>query len=222
MMRIVRLLAVARTRVRLATGVKPLSEAYGDDRGGSIFRYYLAQFLQECAADIHGHCLEFQDDTYTTHFGGSRVGKLDILHHVAGNAHATIVADLARPNPIPSHLFDCIVCTHVLHVIFEVEKAVAELHRILKPGGVLLVGVPHLSMVNPSHSEIWRFTPLGLQTLLARVFGPEQALVRGYGNSLTAAGSVKGMAAQDFLRAERDYQDERFAVEVCARAVKKQ
>lgn len=222
MKQIFRLLAVARTRVRLAIGVRPLSEAYGDDRGGSIIRYYLQQFLQECAADIHGHCLEFQEDAYTTHLGGSRVRKLDILHHLAGNPHATIVADLTRPNPIPSQLFDCIVCTHVLHAIFEVEKAVADLHRILKPGGVLLVGVPHVSMVSPPDNEIWRFTPLGLRSLLARAFGPEQVLVRGYGNSLTAAGSVKGMVAQDFLRAERDYQDERFAVEVCARAVKKQ
>jgi hypothetical protein len=54
------------------------------------------------------------------------------------------------------------------------------------------------------------------------VFGAANVLVRGYGNSLTAAGEIRGVVAGEFLRSELDSHDPRFAVEVCARAVKGQ
>jgi SAM-dependent methyltransferase len=117
-------------------------------------------------------------------------------------------------------VFDCIVCTHVLHVIFQLDKVVAELHRILKPGGILLVGVPHISMCDPGYHEIWRFTPEGLSTVLGKAFGDENVTVRAYGNSLTAAGEIRGLVASEFSQATLDYNDPRFAVEVCARACK--
>jgi hypothetical protein len=44
--------------------------------------------------------------------------------------------------------------------------------------------------------------------------------VQGYGNSLTAAGEIRGLVAEEFTREEIDHQDERFPVEVCGRAVR--
>jgi glycosyltransferase involved in cell wall biosynthesis len=209
-----------KSRARLAIGVQPLSCLWGFDRGLPVHRYYLEQFLQEFARDIRGHCLEFQNPGYTPRFGGSAVEKLDILHIDDSNPLATIVADLAKPNDIPNDVFDCIVCTHVLHVIFELDNVVAELHRILKPGGILLVGVPHISMCDPGYHEIWRFTPEGLGAVLGKAFGGENVTVRAYGNSLTAAGEIRGLVASEFSQATLDYYDPRFAVEVCARACK--
>jgi SAM-dependent methyltransferase len=149
------------------------------------------------------------------------VESLDILHIDASSPHATLIADLTRPNHLPRNRFDCIVCTHVLHVIFAVQHAVAELFRILKPGGTLLVAVPHISMYGPEYGEIWRMTPIGLQALLSPAFGPNNVLVRSYGNSLTAAGEIRGVVSNEFLRSELDSHDLRFPVEVCARAVKR-
>jgi len=213
-------LSIAKARIRLGVGVAPLSELWGVDRGVAICRYYLEQFLRERAADIRGHCLEFHDDGYTKVFGGSVVSRSDILHIDSSNPKATLVADLTKPNDLSSEVFDCIICTHVLHVIADLNKVVEELHRILKPGGVLLVGVPHVSMCDPQWHELWRFTAEGLETVLARVFGPEHVSVKAYGNSLTAAGQIRGLATHEFTRAELDFHDVRFAVEICARAVK--
>jgi len=207
-------------RIRLTVGVRPLSSLWGADRGLPIHRYYLEQFLRESVSDIRGHCLEFYEDFYTTRFGGPSVTRLDILHKDNGNPQATLVADLTQPNPLPENYFDCIICTHVLHVIFELNKAVSELYRILKPGGVLLVGVPHVSMCDPNWHEIWRFTPEGLSLALSKVFGEKNVGVRAYGNSLTAAGEIRGLSATEFTPAELGFSDPRFAVEVCARAVK--
>ena len=105
-------------------------------------------------------------------------------------------------------------------MIFEVDKAVSELGRILKPGGVLLATVPHISMCDPGWHEIWRFTPEGLGAVLGRAFGAEGVTVRAYGNSLTAAGELRGLVAEEFSPPTLDYNDPRFAVEVCGRAVK--
>ncbi len=210
----------ARSRLRLAIGRQPLSVFWGHDRGLPICRYYTEQFLQEHSADIRGHCLEFGADWYTTGFGESAVTKVDILHIDDSNTLATLVADLTKPNDIPSDRFDCVICTFVLHVIAELERAVSELHRILKPGGVLLVAAPHISMCDERYHELWRFTPEGLHVLLAGVFGPQNVDIRAYGNSLTAAGQIRGLVHDEFSRAELDDYDQRFAVIVCARAVK--
>jgi len=213
-------------RVRLSIGTQPVSYLWGADRGLAICRYYVDQFLQEFSSDISGDCLEFQNDEYTTRFGRSAVTKLDILHIDDSHPSATIVADISKPNDIPGNYFDCIICTHVLHHVFELDKAVHELYRILKPGGTLLVAVPQVGMCDPgigrSHGllDLWRFSEKSLYLLLANVFGPENVTVRVYGNSLTAAGQIRGLAAHEFTKSELNSHDPRFPVEVCARAMK--
>jgi SAM-dependent methyltransferase len=202
-------------------GTQPLSHSGGRDRGTPINRYYLQHFFQEVKADIAGHCLEFGTDWYASLYGKNSVTKLDDINKEEGNENATIVADLTQPNDIPSDIFDCIICTYVLHMIFEVEKAVADMYRILKPGGVLLVAVPNISRSWPEYHELWRITPEGLHLLLARVFGPRNVTVWTYGNSLTAAGVIRGLAAEEFTKAELDgHHDVDFAVGVFARASK--
>ena len=185
-----------------------------------MHRYYVEQFLLENSSAIAGRVLEFQDPQYAPRFGGPAVTDLDILHIDDSNPRATLVGDLTRPNDLPGDRFDCIVCTHVLHIIVDVERAIAELFRLLKPGGVLLAAVPHVSMYGPEYGEVWRFTPHGLEVLLAGIFGSSHVHVRSYGNSLTAAGEIRGVVAGEFLRRELEHHDARFAVEVCARATK--
>ncbi len=208
-------------RFRLAVGRQPLSQVWGLDRGVPVHRYYLQRFLDEFAADVRGHCLEFQEDSYTSRVGAGRVTRREILHKEPGNAEATLVADLTGPNELPGDRFDCIVCTYVLNVIVALDRAVAELYRILKPGGALLVAVPQSAMRAEHWQDVWRFTPDGLRVVLARAFGDEHVTVRAYGNSLTAAGDLRALVADEFTRAELEYHDPRFAVVVCARAVKR-
>jgi SAM-dependent methyltransferase len=209
-------------RLRLTIGKYPLSYLWGSDRGLEIARFYLErQFFPEFSSDIRGHCLEFGGDYYASRFGGEKVVELDILDKGEDNPQATLVADLTGPNKIPNDLFDCIICTHVLHLIFEVNQAVMDLHRILKPGGILLVAVPHVSMCDPGWHECYRFTQEGLYLTLVRAFGENNVTMRAYGNSLTAAGEIRGLAAHEFTQTELNHHDHRFAVEICARAMKK-
>lgn len=211
---------VFKSRLRLAFDVYPLSEDWGFDRGQPIHRYYLKIFLKKFSDDIQGHCLEFEDDLYTSRYGRERVKKLDILHKEEGNPKATIIADLTKPNQIPSNQFDCIICTFMLHWIFELDKFVSELYRILKPGGILLIAVPQVSMCDIPHHDFWRFTPECLNTILSRIFGVENVTGEAYGNSLSTVADLRGLVVHELSQAELEYYDERFALVVCARAIK--
>ena len=208
-------------RAAFALDVAPLSYAWGGDRGVPVHRLHLERFLEEHARDIHGRCLEFQEPRYASRFGGSAVERLDILHADDSNPKATIVADLTVASDIPENTFDCIICTHVLHSIFHLERAIAALHRMLAPRGVLLVAVPHISMCDRRFEELWRFTAAGLTRLLTTAFPPEDVTVHAFGNSLTSAGELRGMVASEFAAEVLALHDERFAAEICARAQKK-
>ena len=207
-------------RASVLSGVQPLSYAWGTDRGLPAHRKYLEDFLVACSGDVKGHCLEFQEPRYTHRLGGAKVAKLDILHVDDSNPIATIVADITKPNAIAANQFDCIICTHVLHVIYEVELAVKELHRMLKPGGVLLAAVPHISMSDPQYGELWRFTPEGLSRVCETCFDRNGIDVRAYGNSLIAAGELRGLVSAEFTEEELAAHDPWFPVEVCVRAIK--
>lgn len=214
-------LAAPLLRLRLGTGTEPLASGWFA-RGLPVHRYYTERFLSAHATDIRGHCLEFQEDSYTTRFGGSGVTRLDVLHLTRDPRapQATIFADLTCDNDVPSNTFDCVICTYVLHGVYHVERMVAELHRILRPGGVLLVAVPNITIGYPQFTELWRFTPSGLARLLESEFGAGSVQTSSYGNSLTAAGELRGLAVDDFSQAELDVQDPRFGLVSCARAVK--
>jgi SAM-dependent methyltransferase len=209
-----------RSRLRLLFG-SAISSRWGLDRGLPAHRYYVNLFLTEFAADIRGACLEFDDRNYLDRFGGEDVESIDVLHVDDSNPRATVIADLTAPNDVSDDTYDCIICTHVLHVIPDVPAAIRGLHRILKPGGVLLCAVPHVSAFDEREGELWRFTRLGLEMLLAGPFGIENVDARGYGNTLVAAGEIRGLIADEFTWKELHSHDPWAPVEICARAVKR-
>ncbi len=85
----------------------------------------------------------------------------------------------------PDSTFDVVYSFGVLHHIPEVEKAAAEIHRVLKPGGELLVMLYNRASINYV-LEIMFLRKLGLHllsvpgaiALLARMGLPEDKLLR--------------------------------------------
>jgi SAM-dependent methyltransferase len=211
---------VARGRVLLARGVAPVSRTFGYERGQPIHRFYIDQFFDDHARVIRGRCLEFQDAGYVRRYGRDKPTHIDVLDLHDDNPDATIVADLTKPNTVPSGSFDCIVCVHVLHLVYEADLLTKELHRLLAPGGALLVAVPGASMIDPDWTEYRRWTGLGVETLLQQFFRPEDITVETYGNSLAAAAELRGLASDEIAPWELRAKDDLFQVEVCAVAVK--
>jgi SAM-dependent methyltransferase len=199
----------------------------GFGQGGQcIDRYYIETFLNRYAADIRGNVLEVGDNAYTLRFGGQRVVRSDVLHVTPDSPGATITADLTQANHIPSESFDCIILTQTLQFIYDVGSALRTLHRVLRPGGVLLVtchGISPIARYDMDRwGEYWRFTTLSARTLFSEVFPAEHVTVQAYGNVFSALGLLHGLLTEEFRREELDYHDQDYEVLVAVRAVKPQ
>lgn len=219
---------IGRLRVRfgrrLLRRTKPVNaDDYGESRGQCIDRYYIEQFLAAHTSDIKGHVLEFGDDLYARRFG-KNIASTDVLHRTAGNQRATIVGDLASGEDIPSDTYDCIICTQVLHCIYEVEAAVRTLHRALKPGGVVLVtdaGIQKIDSVDIENGEeYWRFTSFGLRRLFENVFPLNAIQVQARGNTIAAIAFLHGLAVEDLPSGRLDIVDADYELSIALRAVK--
>jgi SAM-dependent methyltransferase len=204
----------------------PISPIFGIDRDLiSIERYYIEDFLKTYFKDIKGRVLEMGDSNYTEKFGGTRVSQYDVLNYVEGNPRATIVADLTKADNIPDNCFDCIIVTQTLQMIYDVHAAIRNLHRILKPGGVVLVTSHGISPVArregvDSWGEYWHFTSQSKKNLFEQYFSTDNVIVSSFGNVLSAVCSLHGLAASELTRKELDYRDPKYELIVTVRAQK--
>ncbi len=165
--------------------------------------------------------LEVMNGGYTDRFGAG-VTQSDVLDVDATNPAATIVADLAAADAVPSEGFDCFVLTQTLQYVYDLEGAVAHTHRILRPGGTLLCTVPAVSRIGSRElaSEHWRLTAASCTKLFGDAFPGGAVEVRTRGNVLSAVAFLVGMAAEELTRRELEHDDPFFPVVVTVRATK--
>ena len=205
---------------------EPLSRTWGFDRGRPVDRYYVERFLTDHAADIRGRTLEVANRVYTDRFG-TAVERAEVLHVEEGNPAATVVGDLAGGETLPGDAFDCFICTQTLQSVYDVRAAVRTIHRILRPGGVLLATVPGISQIlHPDFEtwgDYWRFTTLAVDRMLTEAgFAREDLEVRAHGNVLAATAFLYGMASRELSTAELDVDDgSNYQLVITARAVKR-
>lgn len=190
-----------RTTVRLddLNRTVPVSKVFGLDRGLPVDRYYIERFLAQSKTYIHGTVLEIADSHYSKKYG-SDVERYEVLHATPGNSNATMTGDLTDPETLPPAVIDCFICTQTFNFIFDVEKAVAGAHHLLKPGGVLLATVAGLCQISrydmDRWGDFWRFTTASVQRVFGQVFGADVE-VRSYGNVLAACALLQGVAVED-------------------------
>ena len=201
----------------------PVSRNWGSERGVPIDRHYIHEFLKEHAGDVHGHVLEMLNSYLTTTHGGERVERSDILDIDAGNPRATIVGDLRVAEGLPAGAYDCFILTQTLHLIDDMAAALATAHRVLKPGGVLLVTLPCASMVATGYGpkgDHWRVTEAGARALFERVFSPGDLSIRARGNLLTTTAFLHGLSCDDVEPAEFAVDDPAYPLVITVRAQK--
>lgn len=203
----------------------PVSPIFGIDRGFPIERYYIERFLDTNRGDVKGRCLELGDAFYINKFGDGQVTQPDVLHYVEGNPEATIVADLTHAPHIPDNSFDCIIFTQALQMIYDMKAALRELHRILKPGGVLLLTSHGISKIGrrlgrDDWGEYWHITSQSADRLFEETFPGADVKVSTYGNVLAACCALHGIVAEEVGKEELDFLDPDYEVVVTVRAVK--
>lgn len=201
----------------------PFSKEFGYDRGGPIDRYYIENFLEKYKGDIQGDVLEIGDNEYTLKFGGSKVANSHILHVDNKNPAATYVGDLSDAPQIPDNMFDCIVLTQTLHLIYDLKGAIATCYRILKPGGVLLMTVPGISNIDFTewkHLWLWAFTDSVIKRILSESFPEKNIETDVFGNVMVATAFLYGMGLPEIEKDKLDSCDPHYQVIITARAVK--
>lgn len=83
----------------------------------------------------------------------SSPAMVDLAKQRLGGGAELHVADLAGPLPFADSCFDTVVSSLVFHYLKDWSAPLAELRRVLKPGGRLIVSVNHPSVykvLNPS------------------------------------------------------------------------
>ncbi len=202
----------------------PISRVFGHDRGQCIDRYYIESFLSANRRDIRGRVLEIADASYTRKFGDDRVTKSDVLHATTDNRQATLVGNLETGQGIPEKVFDCLILTQTLPFIFDVQAAIANSYRALKPRGALLATFPGICQISrydmDRWGDYWRFTDASARRLFVDVFGDANVKVETHGNVLVACAFLHGLAAQELNLRELDYHDPDYQVLITVRAVK--
>lgn len=204
--------------------VEPISRIFGSDRGQCVDRYYIEKFLERHSKDIRGTVLEVAENTYTRKFGGDRVETSHILHVQAGNPKATIIGNLATGENLSSESFDCIILTQTMHLIYDIKGVVETVHRILKPGGVVLVTLPGISQISRYDmnrwGDFWRFTTASAERLFGERFAQDFVSVRAHGNVLVANAFLTGLASKELTIEELEHEDGDYQVLITVRAQK--
>lgn len=70
--------------------------------------------------------------------------------------------------PFPDNQFDSALCNQVLEHVFNPEDFVKEIHRVLKPGGKLLLTVPFAWDEHEQPYDFARYSSFGLKALFER------------------------------------------------------
>ncbi len=178
----------------------PVSAVFGLDRGTPIDRCYIERFLAANAARIGGRALEIGDATYAARFGDPTT-RIDVLHAVEGNPHATIVGDLQQPDVLPEAAFDCILLVQTLHVISDPAAAIRSCRQALAPGGSVLATLPGISQISrydmDRWGDFWRVTTSGAQALFGVAFADDELDIAAHGNAATACAFLQGLAVED-------------------------
>jgi len=91
-----------------------------------------------------------------------------LAQYVACDLERTELVDVIASGeslPFTSHSFDVVLCTQVFEYFDHPHLAAKEIHRVLRPGGVLLMSVVSFGprFVDDEH---WRYTPSGIQAVL--------------------------------------------------------
>jgi SAM-dependent methyltransferase len=71
-----------------------------------------------------------------------------------------------EPLPFADATFDAIVCTQVLEHVEDLSQILAEITRVLKPGGTLVASVPFIFQIHGAPHDYRRFTEFGITTAL--------------------------------------------------------
>ena len=77
-----------------------------------------------------------------------------------------LILDVRAMPEVPNASFDCVFSSGVLEHVDDFRAGLSEISRVLRPGGVLLLGLPFRQALHLAPHDYWRFTEYGIRYLL--------------------------------------------------------
>jgi SAM-dependent methyltransferase len=111
-------------------------------------------------------CAGWEPNYYQPLFPGKRYVKQDMQDF--NPSCIDIVCDVCDMKPIPDESFGLALNLESLEHIPNPQKAIDEIHRVLRPGGLLILTTVMHFKIHPAPRDYWRFTPQGMELLLSR------------------------------------------------------
>jgi SAM-dependent methyltransferase len=159
----------ARPAGLVANDYDSFAEAYSAENEASLLNaYYERPAMLALAGDVAGRRIldagcgsgplfaALRDrGAIVTGFDKS-AAMVELARRRLGDGADLQVADLGSPLPFPDGEFDDVIASLVLHYLEDWGPALAELRRVLKPGGRLLVSVEHPFAITLMHVQAGR------------------------------------------------------------------
>ena len=82
--------------------------------------------------------------------------------------NVTYIGDIQHMPMVASNSYDSAICFEVIEHVPQPGRALSEIYRVLKPGGVAIISVPHLSRLHEEPNDYFRFTIYGFRHLLTQ------------------------------------------------------
>lgn len=125
-----------------------------------------------------------------------------------GKAAAVLQGDLGKL-PLEDDSFDLVTCFETIEHVENAEQGIAELRRVLKPGGILIISSPNPDVyVGHNEHHVHEFRPAELAEAVGRHFAAtalyEQRAWLGSSIAASAALAADDLAATDVLRLRGD------------------
>lgn len=95
-------------------------------------------------------------------FGNPPPGSTVLCVDIEQGPSVDLVADAHDLHEISSNSADCVLCIGVLCCVRYPRRVMDELHRILKPGGIVYVNVPFIYPFCADPDDLYRFSYPGL------------------------------------------------------------
>jgi len=119
---------------------------------------------------------------------------IDFFNHIdkpigidIADEEADILAN-AKFLPLKSNTINVVLCNQVIEHEYEPEKIVAEISRILKKNGVLILSAPQMGRLHGEPHDYYRYTKWGLKYLLEKN-GMKIEIIESHGGIFRAIGS---------------------------------
>ena len=152
-------------------------------------REYLADFAQQAAKAVSPGARVLDagagDCPYRSYFSHTNYDTADFCQVDKAYGRITFICNLASI-PVTSETYDLIFCSQTLEHVPDPKQVLAELYRVLKPGGQLWLSAPLFFAEHEAPYDFYRYTRYGFAYLLVSVGFQVQSIewLEGYFGTL--------------------------------------